>query len=308
MSNSKNKDFGSFVLFNVFMLTFFAVMLIIGTFNDEAIAKTLFSPDNIPIKFVTSLGVYPFFAMSVLFSGALYERVMHSKINKAVKVTVCILIGLLATFVGFIGAGSLVDKDSLGSIFPELNRNIPVIIGISVVSIFPLAYLGFSMAKKTDDGTLAKHIICLLILLALSYAALQVLKNVFHRPRYRLAVLGYEGIGFVKWYTPFSGSQDLVEAFGIDAGEFRSFPSGHSILSMALVYILQSFAWFSPGLRNKRLILGVLGFIFAVIIMFTRMILGAHYLSDVSAGAIIGALLALVYTVIQHRISVSVSM
>ena len=38
-------------------------------------------------------------------------------------------------------------------------------------------------------------------------------------------------------------------------------------------------------------------------IMFTRMILGAHYLSDVASGAVISSCIALVYTVIQHKIS-----
>jgi membrane-associated phospholipid phosphatase len=37
--------------------------------------------------------------------------------------------------------------------------------------------------------------------------------------------------------------------------------------------------------------------------MFTRMLLGAHYLSDVSAGAIIGVLSSIACAAIQLRIS-----
>jgi len=91
-----------------------------------------------------------------------------------------------------------------------------------------------------------------------------------------------------------------MERFGIESSEFRSFPSGHSILSMSVVYVLQSFSWFFPKLKSEKLGLGITGAIFAVMIMLTRVVLGAHYVSDVSAGAIVGGGLALAYTVIQH--------
>ena len=146
-----------------------------------------------------------------------------------------------------------------------------------------------------------KRIICILILLGLSFALMQVCKNLFHRPRYRLVAMGYENIGFIPWYTPFKNSKELIESIGIAKGEFRSFPSGHAILSMSLVFILQFFAYFNDKLKSKRLLLGIIALLFAVIILFTRMILGAHYLSDVCAGAIISTLISLIYTIIQGR-------
>ena len=132
-----------------------------------------------------------------------------------------------------------------------------------------------------------------------------MLKGVFNRPRYRTAVLGYKGVGFVPWYTLFEGAESYVTLYGINADEFRSFPSGHSILSISAMYILPSLSWLFPMLRDKQLLLEIAGLMFGIIIMLTRTILGAHYLSDVSAGAMLGTLLSLVYTVIQQRISKS---
>lgn len=60
---------------------------------------------------------------------------------------------------------------------------------------------------------------------------------------------------------------------------------------------------FFPKLKEKALQLSTGGFFFGVLIMITRMILGAHYLTDVSAGAMIGITLSLVHILIQHRIS-----
>ena len=55
-------------------------------------------------------------------------------------------------------------------------------------------------------------------------------------------------------------------------------------------------------MKDKRIILGVLGAAFSMIIIFTRLILGAHYLSDVSAGAIIVSFLTIIYTLIQYKL------
>ncbi|MCR4556562.1 MAG: phosphatase PAP2 family protein, partial [Saccharofermentans sp.] len=125
------------------------------------------------------------------------------------------------------------------------------------------------------------------------------------RPRYRLVVQGYEGTGFIPWYIRFNGAGELVEKFGIDKGEFRSFPSGHSILSMSVIVILQMLSWSFEKLKDKRLVMSVLGFVFALMIMGTRMMLGAHYLSDVSFGALICSVMALAFTAVQHKITTS---
>ena len=300
MAIKKSNYFG-LLLFEIFLLLFFGLLFVIGTFFDESIASHLYSPDSTFVRYVTSCGVFPFFAFAVLFIGALCERIIKSKFNKIIKVVLAFFCYLIATAVGFIGAGSLVDKDSLGGMYPVLNRNIPVIAGITIVVLPLLLWGGYHLAKKTEDKNLALKIVCLLILLALAYASLQILKSNFPRSRYRLVVQGYENIGFRPWYMPLEDTTKFIKNMGIDKGEFRSFPSGHSILSMCMVMILQSLTWFSQKLKDKRIILGVLGAAFLMIIIFTRLILGAHYLSDVSAGAIIVSLLTIIYTLIQIK-------
>ncbi len=221
---------------------------------------------------------------------------LHSDLRKAIKTILCVLLIPVIIAVGFVGAGALVDKDSLGYIFPQLNRNIPVILCISLVTVFPLAYSGYRLAESAADERLLKRVICLLLVFAIAYALLQTGKGIFHRPRYRLTLQGFEGIGFVPWFKSFLGYQDYIEQFGIDKGEFRSFPSGHSILSTCIFIALPALSRISLGLRDKQFRLGLLGFIISFIIILSRVILGAHYLSDVSAGALTVSVLALFYT------------
>lgn len=278
------------------------MLLLLGTFFDEAIAAALYSPQNVPATIITTIGIYPFSASIVFFMGVMYQRVAHSKISKAARVVVCIVIALLALAIGFVGAGSLVDEDCLGGILPGLIKNIPVIAVLTLVVECPLFFVAYRVAERTDDELLLKRAIALVILMVVVFISMRVFKSVFNRPRYRTVVAGYEGIGFVPWYRAMPNPSELMGRYGLSSNEFSSFPSGHSILSISTIYILYSLAWVFPGLRGKKTTLCMAGFLFAIVIMFTRMMLGAHYLSDVSAGALIGIVYVLIYEFVQRRI------
>ena len=303
MGKSIKKEYLNQILFNAAVLMFLGVLFFVGTFLDEDISKTLFSPDNTAAAVITSTGLIPYFIAPVLFCGTLYERAVHSSQAKPIKVILCVLCVLIALFVGFIGGGSIADRNCFGMIFPSINRNIPVIAILSVLFEYPFFFVGYHFAKKTEDKLLTQRIITLLIILLLAFITMQSLKYTFNRPRYRTVFIGYDGIGFVPWYTRFEGAAEYSERYGINGDEFLSFPSGHSILSISAMYILPSLSWIFPKLKNHQFLLVLTGFVFGIIIMLTRMILGAHYLSNVSMGAMIGTVLSLVYTIIQHRIS-----
>lgn len=67
----RNRNTG-LVVFNLLTLLLFILLLVIGSLCDEKIATSLYSPNTF-IKYVTSIGAFPFFAFAVLFTGALYE-------------------------------------------------------------------------------------------------------------------------------------------------------------------------------------------------------------------------------------------
>ena len=98
---------------------------------------------------------------------------------------------------------------------------------------------------------------------AVSGIASQLLKHLFGRARPKL----FDIVG------PFH-----FDTFGLNA-TFASFPSGHTITAFATAVTL---GYFAPRLRWPLLAL-------AVLIGMSRVIIGAHYPSDVIAGAAIGA-------------------
>ena len=298
-----NKKYLDLTFFYTAILIAFGALFLTGTFCDETIAAFLYSPDNICMEVVTSIGIYPFFAFLVLLFGSLFERALHSQHGRKAKAALCFLCVLLSAIAGIIGTDVFLGKDCFGVIFPSLKGNFTAISAVCIVGVYPLFFLGYKLACGTKDKLLAKRIVGLIVIMLLALVTMLLLKDVFHRPRYRTVVLGYEGIGFFPWYTPFKGASAYIKNFGIDKGEFRSFPSGHSILSISLIYIIQSLTWFFPKLKKKAVVMSFAALLFGAVIMFTRMVLGAHFLSDVSAAAMIGTMFSLVHTLIQRRIT-----
>lgn len=72
-------------------------------------------------------------------------------------------------------------------------------------------------------------------------------------------------------------------AAGTAAEEFKSFPSGHTanaatMLLLGLIPLLQ------PKLKKYKNWLLAFGFTWAAVVAFTRIIMGAHYLTDTVVG------------------------
>ena len=299
--NLKQMRYPVRIKLNLAMLVLFAGLFLMGKFCDKAVAETLYSPDNILMKLITSMGVYPFYSVQVLFWGALCERALSSEKSRGLKVLLGAVCFIAMILIGYIGARSLVDRNNLGSIFPVFAGRFPAITVFGMIFEYPLFLVGYFSAKKSDDRLLVYRITGLFTILLTAYLSMQVLKNLLDRPRYRTAVLGYEGIEFVPWYKPFEGAEKCIAEYCLNADEFRSFPSGHSIFSSLCMCILPSLSWLFPKLRSRQMQLFITGFVFSLIVMTSRMILGAHYLSDISAGAVIGVFCSAAFAVIQLR-------
>ena len=81
-----------------------------------------------------------------------------------------------------------------------------------------------------------------------------------------------------------------------------SFPSAHSALSIALYGFIAYFFWQNAKNKISKILILTTGIIFIALIGFSRLYLGAHYLSDVIGGYILGALwLALGIYILKYR-------
>lgn len=67
---------------------------------------------------------------------------------------------------------------------------------------------------------------------------------------------------------------------------FNSFPSGHSANAMRAIW-LSLLAVACPKLEGKGALLFVIGFCHGLLVMFSRVVMGAHFTTDVVMGGLI---------------------
>ena len=113
-------------------------------------------------------------------------------------------------------------------------------------------------------------------------------------PAVRMAIVGFSGVALYKYLKsrlvrerPYISLAGIVP--GTKALDRYSFPSGHTLHAVSFtILIVTSFPQ-----------LGWLCIPFAALVAMSRVVLGLHYPSDVAAGAVIGAGLALLSMVLM---------
>lgn len=167
----------------------------------------------------------------------------------------------------------------------ELIFNFFFLILLCVFS-FVITFLTSNFVNKLSDEIVLKlfrFAILTIIVIAVSNILTHLLKFVFSRERFRtLKFLGdTEYSGFTKWFeinTNFEG----IEIVGKDG--FRSFPSGHVVAGASvfcLIFLCECFDAF----KKKKNLLWVCCFFYVFLVGLSRVVMGAHYFSDVIFGS-----------------------
>ncbi len=287
----------------IVMAFIFAATFITGTFTDHRIAPVLFSDMNMGALIVSTVGIYIFCAFYAFFFGALFSQAVNlPKENKKRTgyIAAVIVIGLIALL---ICGGSVLDINNLGGIFPFIHRDVPQMIIMLLVGMLPVSVIGYLSCKKRTDALLAKHLILVLSAMTVSFLLYELVKVGLPRPRYRLIAKGHEGINFHKWYSPIKNKAELIAKYGINKDDFKSFPSGHTSNSIMNITLFPALGLIYPKLKERLMLMFVMGLCVGIAVLLSRMILGAHFLSDVSCGGFIASVVSAVYYRLYKKIS-----
>ena len=99
----------------------------------------------------------------------------------------------------------------------------------------------------------------------------------------RLLVSGMgQMVSFHPWYQPGLADKAQLIASGIPKDDLKSFPSGHTTAAataLSLYYIASA----SPLLRSRRYQFFFGGLLWTLLIALSRIVIGAHFLTDVTA-------------------------
>jgi membrane-associated phospholipid phosphatase len=250
-----------------------------------ALASNNLENPNFFLKLAASFGEFPIYVGPVLF-GLVYGKTNKTKLWK-----------LIAYFVGFIVVyvGSIRMIGETFEVFFKSELGFPqyLILAISSLLIYVLLFLLFEKIDVNKLEKLRDVSLVMLVVSALSFFGVQVIKHVMGRVRFRALDENYSE------FTNFLTIREFLG--GLNGDDFKSFPSGHTASAACL---LTSFL-IPLKLSNKKWVSYLtlaLTLIYTILIAVSRVCVGAHYASDVLFGfGITGICFVLTYMIFTKK-------
>ena len=302
----------------IILYSVLGVVFILGLVFDLTISKALFEPTNGFGRFWEAFAEVP--AFSVGCFGLCLIAFHHPK--PSVVVHRILFIGGLVLAAGVaVYCGIHNNKYLMRAFMLNYGTGIKILV-IVLISLltFALGFFPARLIKKERSGEAFLLGIFIIALFACSLLLMQALKMIWFRPRFRTlvalqdagAISSVDAFWLPVWKPQFFTSfkkyevggeygftqeqiAKAVELLGITKwgkDEFYSFPSGHTMNTLAMIslcYVPRLFEK-ADGKKNLSLFIRLGVYAFAIMIAFTRILRGAHNLTDVSFGFLLVAI------------------
>lgn len=164
--------------------------------------------------------------------------------------------------------------------------------GIGIFFALFCAALSLFAVNCFSDGTLKKlprFVIVTVFSIIGAMLLVQVIKNPMGRMRYRSMNVTGDFSGYTRWYVP-HGQPDkewMRATFGT-SDAFKSFPSGHTRAAAATFYLISLADVMGVTNKRRRALLWCFAILFTGLVAVSRIMVGAHFFSDVLVGGTIG--------------------
>ena len=281
-----------YLLIGVFVITF-----IVGSFVDEGLNAALFSRNNTFGLTMSAIGTIPGYGVFAILGGGAFAFFMNKNYKMTLRIF-CLLFSILGVALGVHFSGREIFSANGFYQGPEFKWTLYGYL-ILLPVMLALAFLGYILGKKSDNPNL--WIVYVVLSIAIFFSLIpgvSALKSIFHRPRYRL--LDLTGLEFYPWWKPCKNYKELLETFaplGVTKEEFKSFPSGHAGATAVSMMFAMALPFVNRKYMKYQMPIFYGAFAWTLLVMFTRMLVGAHFLSDVS----IGILLTLIFMMIANE-------
>lgn len=310
-----------FIIINIIFILFISFILVLTSLDngkiDLLISKNIANvypgsryTDNIFAKIVSIFGEMPIYVVSIFslygLEYAIRDINKRRKFINLVRIIVLIIGISLGVFMfhrlcKYIYIATYYETDKVWSSL--LSISIFLTLPASLVLNFSLYYL---VNKLSLDKRTMLHLSIVGIIAVLSgYLIIEILKTIISRNRYGaivyLANSDFETY-FTAWYKKgikFEGTMGVAEGMTDDS---KSFPSGHTqaaSTSLFLAFLPFYFAKYND--KKYKLWFFITPVVYILIVMFGRVLAGAHYLSDVTFGLIIGLICIMVPFLVDYK-------
>ncbi len=249
-----------------------ALCLLIGTFFDYQISSALFNSSSLFGRFVEAAGELPF-ELTASVAGIMLVRAARpdSKASKwLAALGVLINVGLL----GYEIIGSLRVGGKL--IAAQLVLTFVLVIAVNVIA--------YRLTRKTDPDELTRWALMVLAVWVAQAIILNVIvKPLWSRPRMRVIEVT-PGLNFQPWWVIGNPDKWSYIAAGVIKDGFKSFASGHTAhAAIGLMLAGLPTAAFTEKPPRRRVVFWAAAAV-AALVAFGRIVIGAHFLTDVSCG------------------------
>lgn len=296
----KSKTAVSILLF----VLLFGGLLVTATFTDLQVSKILTSSALAPGEYYTnnffgavfeSVGSAPVYLMIAFSVQILFWNVYRFWKKQPFK-TLLLIVGVC----GNVGAYFAFFKESLGYILQHVNaeefKGAEFLTGVALMLAIMLAFFGIFASKNFSDESLKKLLNVAFAIIATAIVAnvvVAIVKIPVGRMRYRaMNTEGGQSIGgfqnFTRWYVA-NGQRDkaeMLELFGT-TDACKSFPSGHTCAAGMCYGLIMLIDALNIKSKGKKYALWIGTIAFTGIVAVSRIVVGAHFFSDVLMGGTI---------------------
>ena len=248
-----------------------AFCLLIGTFCDYQISSALFNSSSLFGRFVEAAGELPF-ELTASVAGIMLVRAARPD-SKASKWLAALGILINVGLAGYEIIGSLRVGGKL--IAFQLVLTFALVIAVNVIA--------YRLTRATDPDELTRWALMVLAVWVAQAITLNVIvKPLWSRPRMRVIEVT-PGLNFQPWWVIGNPDKWSYIAAGVIKDGFKSFASGHTAHAAIGLMLAGLPAAFTEKPSRRRVVFWAAAAV-AALVAFGRIVIGAHFLTDVSCG------------------------
>ena len=257
----------------IFLFVIISLMLL-GSFFDYQISLKLYDAKHMFGILLSAYGQLPAMLCLIGGGGLLMKDVFDRQTRKETFIITFIFVFILNLFV-FV----MLSFDTLKYI-PQMPLSIAVIISLFIIITVNIVI--FRLCENKDHDTLQKIAWFLILTPILTLLVVNIIKIFWQRPRMRF-ISTHPEISFQPWWMIGNSLKEPLSMQGIPADEFKSFPSAHTACA-ACCFTTGVLLLLNKRFEGKGYLLFSISFIFTLMVGLSRIVAGAHFLSDITCG------------------------
>lgn len=267
------KDKKISLISHAIVLCIAAALLIVASFYDLAINHALSNSESVYGLLFVSLGEFPAYIILPMCGVIWFYADLGIKDRRLL--IVARLASAILVWLGFFIWGAM------GSRITET----PKVIELSALYSILFAFFTMLLGKylKINFTKYVRFAVFALFVMLVSLVVIRLIKIGWGRMRYRDMLKVGNFSGFTPWYIPngYNGN--------------TSFPSGHTASACNIFIFVILFK------GKRRYIANAIALLFVVLTMFSRIVVNAHFLSDVLIGGLVSYLCYFVIRLLFER-------